>query len=117
MIVRMDDMLYEQCGGEEEIVKILKKYGKYKSEKTVVLSQEETERVQRATDSVVSEGKDVVKIVEGLSSMSVDGAKFTFTPAQLTRLREQAQFYEKPVKEYAREVVSRKMAELFGGEI
>lgn len=115
MIVHVEDALFEQCGGEEGIVKILKVFGKYEiGEKMVVLSKEETERIQRATDSVVSSGKDIVKIVEGLSSMSVNGAKFSFTPQQLTRLKEQADFYEKPLKEYAAEVVGRRMAELAG---
>lgn len=115
MIVHVDDALFEQCGGEEGIVKILKIFGKYElGEKTVVLSKEETERVQRATDSVVGSGKDIVKIVEGLSAISVNGARFTFTPQQLTRLKEQADFYERTLKEYATEVVGRKMAELFG---
>lgn len=119
MIVHMDDELFEKCGGSEEnIVKLLKTFGKYNViEKAILLSPEEVERIQKATDTIVSSGKDVVSIVERLSSMSIAGSRFQFSPGQLTRLKEQADFYEKPVKEYTSELVARKMTELLSGEI
>lgn len=115
MIVHVPDKLFQIIGTEEGVNKILERFTTLNMDgDSIVLNKDHRKKLQLLFDCIIANGDELIAKVTKLNGVSIAGSQYTFSAEQLSRIKDQADFYGKKPKEYIQEIVSNYMGQMMG---
>jgi hypothetical protein len=106
MIVNLPDEIFLRVKTQENMNKLLLKFCDYDiNDPLIVINKTQRARIQEIFDCVIQNADDLIKRIEKLSQFKIGNNVFTFTPEQLVRFKQLAEFNNTPLKDYINNLV------------